>query len=169
MVHEPSEIFVGTSVSWTRPEDEYPSTTFVLRYTFINALNRYEVTASAGFSISISPVNFVPGSYEWVATVQEGANPPIVVDQGRILVRPALTAAVDIRTSTERALDAVTALLEGRASHDQAELQHNGRSLKRFDTEQLIKLKIYFSDLVRHERARAKGQTPNYLVQTRFE
>ena len=64
----------------------------------------------------------------------------------------ALPAGTDVRTPNKRILDAINAVIEQRANHDQQSYKINNRELVRTPLTDLLKFKAKYALLVRRER-----------------
>jgi hypothetical protein len=97
-----------------------------------------------------------PGEYNWAAWVEKGVE-KYTVETGILTVLPdPRTASVgtDTRSATERAFDAVEAMLHGRATDGVQSYTINGRQLSRYSMADLLKLRDRLRvDLARERRA----------------
>ncbi|XPV77942.1 MAG: hypothetical protein ACNI27_08485 [Desulfovibrio sp.] len=111
---------------------------------------------------------------EYVANVQVGVagdywfqlfafkeNTDQLLDEGRFKVRKNLSThsgPFDGRTDSEKALDAIEAVLGKRATQDQKSYTINNRSLERMGISELLRLKKYYALKVRKERGQPRKQ-----------
>jgi hypothetical protein len=99
---------------------------------------------------------WLPGEYSWAAWVEKGVE-KYTVETGILTVLPdPRTASVgtDTRSATERAFDAVNAMLQGRATDGVQSYTINGRQLSRYSMADLLKLRDRLRvDLARERRA----------------
>jgi hypothetical protein len=105
--------------------------------------------------------SWAPGTYWWSMRATNGTD-VLEVASGQLVVKPDLAAAAegfDGRTQNERALDAINAVLEKRASQDQQRYTINNRELWRTAIPDLLKLKAHYAAAVRRERRKAAGVT----------
>ncbi|WP_456267659.1 hypothetical protein M1D97_10355 [Kushneria sp. AK178] len=92
------------------------------------------------------------------------------IDSGDITIQAdiaALDAGHDGRAHAERVLEAIEAVIEGRASKDQDSYRINNRELRRTPIDQLLKLRDRYRREVQQLRAKRRGQSPlgrNVLV-----
>lgn len=132
-------------------------------YTFSAAAENddYRSTVTAATTAS-----WAAGEYSWSSYVTKGSE-RYTVDSGFLTIKanPATVAAgTDLRSHARKALAAVEAVIEGRASLDQEEYTINGRSLKRTPVADLIRLRSFYkSEVAREEAAErlAKGLGAN--------
>ena len=169
--NEPAELRAGDTWQWRREDlTNYPATDWALTYRFKNATGGFEIAASAdgaNFAVDVAAAttaNYAAGDYSWQAQVSNsGTGEKYTIENGELTVLAnffsgTATAAFDDRTHAQKALDAINAQLEGRATSDQAEyeIQLADRSLRRVRRAtimQLIQAKQYYQGLVAAEEA----------------
>jgi hypothetical protein len=100
-----------------------------------------------------------PGDYWYSLRVTDGDNVH-EVETGTLTVDPDLAAMgeFDGRTHAERTLQAIEAVIEGRASRDQDSYRINNRELRRTPISQLLKLRDVYRQEVRRLRASRRGK-----------
>lgn len=182
-VTEPAALRAGDTWKWNRQDlTDYPATLWDLKYAFKSAAAHVEITAAAdgaNFAVVVSSTvtaTYAAGEYSWVAFVELIGSSPVEryqVDQGRFTILPtfANAAALDDRTHARKVLDAIKAVLEGRASKDQEEYTISDRSLKRTPIPDLLKLRQLYEREVASEAAAerlANGQSPRNRLMVRF-
>lgn len=164
--NEPTELRLGDTWEWRREDlSDYPASSWTLKYRFKNAAGGFEITAAAdgdAFAVTVAAAVTAAyasgaGDYSWAAQVSAGAVVK-TVDSGVLKVLPNLFAgsagdASDQRSHARKVLDAIRAVIEGRASKDQEEYSIAGRSLKRTPLADLIKLESTYSQRVAGETA----------------
>lgn len=161
---EPTRIIAGETVKWLTSLPDYPASAgWVLGVTFISPGQRYSATATASGDDHLVAISagatalWEPGDYAMRAQVVYGGEVYTVRDVPRIVVAPAYTAAVDPRSTAARALAAVEAVLEGRASSAVAEYEINGRSLRYMPVAELLALRDRLRADVAGEAAAARA------------
>lgn len=85
-----------------------------------------------------------------------------LVETGNVTINADIAAAGaghDGRTPNRRALDAIEAVLEKRASLDQQSYRINNRELERTSIPDLLRLKAHYTEQVRREDFRAAGKS----------
>lgn len=164
--NEPLKLRAGDTWEWKRSLSDYPAGTWTLKYRFKNAAGGWEIIATADGTDHLVTVaaatttGYASGKYAWLAWVEAGTE-KFTVDQGTVEVLPDLrtgtaTAALDTRSHARKVLDALEALIEGKATRDQMAYTINGRSLTRMSPEELIKWRSFYkSEVAREERAEA--------------
>lgn len=159
---EPLELRAGDTWQWRR-EDllDYPAPTWALKYQFKNASGGFLVTASAdgaNHSITVAASTttaYNEGRYDYIAWVESGAE-KFTVRTGALQVLPDLRAnavanPLDGRSHARRVVEAIEAVIEGRATKDQEAYTIAGRSLQRTPIEQLIMFRDRYRLEVRRE------------------
>ena len=163
---EPAELRAGDTWTWTKTLADYPaSTPWTLKYRFKNAAGGFEITATAdgdGYSVSVAAATtaaYAAGVYSWMAWVEGGSSEKYTVDTGTLTIDPDFrsgtsTAAYDNRSHARTVLDAIEAVIEGRATKDQEEYEIAGRRLKRTPIASLLKMRQHYNSEVATEEAR---------------
>lgn len=162
---EPERVRAGTTWQWRR-EDltvDFPATAWTLKYWLKNATQHFEIVATADgamFAISVLPANnsaVIPGNYRMIGAVEDGGaanrfevyNEEIAVDAAY-----ANTTVIDDRTHARKVVEAIEALIEGRASKDQEEITIGHTMLKRIPLKDLREFRDYYRGKVREEDLR---------------
>lgn len=117
------------------------------------ALHTFRVTAA-------DTASWKSGEYWYAIRVTDGLDVH-EVDTGTLTVAPDLAAIetdYDGRTHAQRTLEAIEAVIEGRASKDQDSYRINNRELRRTPISQLLKLRDVYRQEVRRARAAKRGR-----------
>jgi hypothetical protein len=158
---EPLSARAGDTWRWTRALADYPASDgWALSYVLINAGAKVTISASSDgddHAVTVAAAataNYAAGAYEWVARVSKSGE-VYTVGTGRITVLPSLSASTaDLRTHARKTLEAIEAVIEGRASQDVLEYQIAGRSLKRIPVADLLMLRDrYRAEVAREDAA----------------
>lgn len=158
---EPLELRAGDTWQWTRSLADYPASAgWSLAYVFINAAAKISISASASgddHAVTVAAAttaNYAAGNYDWIARASKSGQ-VFTVGAGRITILPSLAASTaDLRTHARKVLEAIEAVLEGRASQDVLEYQIAGRSLKRIPLADLLTLRDrYRAEVAREDAA----------------
>ncbi len=178
---EPSFFVAGDTVEWTRTGGDYPATAWTLTYYFVNPAADFSVEADAdgqNYTVSIPAAtseDYEPGWYDWTAVVTGGDSERYVVDRGRLQVRHDPSTGdgtgVDTRSEVKIALDAIEAVLAGRATRDQESYAIAGRQLSRTPIADLIVLRNHYKrEYVRElkEKRIAEGLDGGGKIKIRF-
>jgi hypothetical protein len=177
--NEPPEARAGLTWQWRREDlaSDYPASTWTLTYWFKKTGStgaNFSIAASAdgdNFAVSVAAATtgaYTAGDYTWAAIVTAGSE-AYEIDRGRLklLAKYSAAANLDDRSHARKALEAIEAVLENRATVDQQEYSIGSRMLKRMPAKDLLEFRDYYrgqvamEDMV--ERAR-NGQGGNRLV-----
>jgi hypothetical protein len=159
---EPEKLRAGDTVQWRRELPDYPATDWTLRYHLRNAAGSVDITASAYattahevLEAAAITADWTAGTYRWAAVVDDGSGVKHTVATGTLEVLANLQAAgaLDDRSTAEKGLAAINAVIEGRASRDQMAYQIAGRRLDRTPIADLLRLKSHLAAEVARERA----------------
>jgi hypothetical protein len=164
-----TDLVAGDSLNYETQIVDYPPSagwTAKLRMAPIGAGAPVSVTANAvaetdSYRWQVGPGvtgAWSPGVYGWAIWV-ERAGERYTQQMGRLTVTqdPATASAgIESRSQAERSLDAINALLEGRAATAQLRYKINGRELESYPLKDLLLLKSHFEAAVANER-RAQG------------
>lgn len=136
----------------------------------------------ADYAITVTPAEsrlWVAGKYHWMAYVYKEAGGLITekhtLESGQVEILPDLTQATsqtDARSHVKKVLDAIEALLEGKATADALSYSIGGRSISKMSPTELLQ----WRDLYRVEYQReldaegiAKGLDSNKRIGVRFQ
>lgn len=145
---EPARVIAGDTITWRRADllGDYPSADYSLHYrgrragdataSFnVTANNNYQVTVAAAATSA-----WTPGTWHWQAYITRTSDSArVTVGEGTFEVVPnRALSTIDPRSHAKRMLDAIEALLEGKAADDVEEYSINGRSLKKIPVAELV-------------------------------
>ena len=184
---EPSLLVAGDRFTWRRDDlaNDYPVGTFALSYEFhkdsggSGTDKRFTITAIEADSTYYIEVNspttadFETGDYIWEAYITRTSDSQrIMVDSGRTEITPNLAnTTADLRSHAKKVLDAIEAVIEGRASIDQSSMSIAGRSLSRTPLADLQELrasyKAEYLQEIKKARIRNKQGSGN-TIKVRF-
>ena len=161
LTEEPTEITAGDTVTWKISLSDFlASDSWVLTYALVKTNKLIEITASADGDdhlveeLPTTTADWDPGIYHYQAYVTKGTE-RYQVGEGTIEVLEDFAASTgyDNRSHAKKVLDAIEALLEGKADQDQLSYSIGGRSLSRFSWDELISARnTYRSMYVAEER-----------------
>lgn len=172
---EPAELVAGDTWTWTKSFTDYPATTWTLRYYLRSPAGEIAITAAASGSdylVSVAAATtatYKAGRYFWNAVVTSGSE-RYPVGGGSFVVKPdpaATGAGFDGRSHARKTLEAIEAVIEGRATKDQSEYSIGSRMLKRTPIEDLLKLRgTYRAEVFAEDQAEAaaKGYGTSRIV-----
>jgi hypothetical protein len=165
---EPRLIHAGDTLRFVRSVPDYPANEgWSLAYLLISAAQRYVFNATAdgeGYAVAVPAADtakWVSGDYKLIVRVSKGDEVHTIFE-ARATVAPDVTAAADLRTHEEKMLDAITSVLEGKATSDVQEYTVGGRSLKKIPFADLKKLQQEYIWLVRRQH----GTAPQFAAMT---
>jgi hypothetical protein len=125
---EPTQVFAGDTLAWTRDLADHPADTWTLTYYFVNETDSFNIVATADgttHSVSIGGATtgaYKSGRYRWHARVTDGTT-VTTVDQGWFEVKPdPAKLKTDWRSHARKMIDAIESTLEGNASKQQLDL-----------------------------------------------
>lgn len=174
---EPDLIVAGDTAKWLRSLDEYPASgSWVLAYTLVSAAQRYAFSATASGDDHLVTVpagttaTWVAGTYTWRAQVSK-AGEVYTVGTGSLTVKPSFATATDGRSHARRTLEAIEAVIEGRATSEVSYYMIGGRQLRYIEPAQLLTLRDrYRAEVAREDAAQraASGLPDKRRVFVRF-
>ena len=174
----PATLQAGDTWEWEFSDSDYPASTWTLTYALVDSNRKITITASADddtHSVSVAMATtaaYVPGIYHFQAYVTDGTD-RFKVDEGTVEVLPNFAAATayDNRSHVKKVLDALEALIEGKASKDKASYSIGGRSISHMSPAELIEWRDnYRAQYVREIRKEriAQGKAAGSTVKVRF-
>lgn len=194
---EPTQIMIGDTITWIRRSvqavsendngiqetiDIKASAGWALKYVAVGKLGVISINASADddnaddfkFSASAATTGaYTAGDYQWqlvatLTTTRYTIATGIVTVLDNIAGRSAL---YDNRSHAKKVLDAIEAVIEGRASQDQMGYTIAGRSLSRTPLQDLMRLRAMYKAEYESEVATANieaGLSSKNKIYTRF-
>lgn len=178
---EPLEFVSGVTLQWRREDltGDYPASAgWSLTYAFRGQGGKLDVTATAdgdefAITVAASDNTLAAGRYHWAAFVAKAAE-RYQVDSGVVEVKADLAAEVagyDVRSTARQTLEAIEAVILGRAGKDQQAYQIEGRRLDRTPIPDLIALRDRYRAIVNSEEQAervAAGLAPKGRIAVRF-
>jgi hypothetical protein len=177
---EPTKLVAGDAAKWTKNLPQYlPADGWVVTYAIVKAGVRYAVTASDNGDgthlVSVTAATtalWEPGAYHWQAYATKASERYTVAAGALTVVANFAAGAADGRSHVARTLDALEAVLEGRASSDQLAYSIGGRSISKMTPEQLLTWRDkYRAELAAETKAAALAAgigASNGTVRVRF-
>lgn len=168
----PQKLVAGDTWRWTRTFADYPAGTWVVTYYFENATKQFSSAASASgtdHAVSIAAtltVDYPPGRYRWFARAVSGAIVETIDgENGWIEVEPnpAASGTRDLRSFARRALDAIEATIEGRATSGQLSFAIRDRTVQSFSIVELLQLRTQLRNEVKVEEAGSAAGAGRYI------
>ena len=186
---EPISVFAGDFITWQKTLADYPAPTYSLSYRLLGSGEALTISTTASGTdhlieypgaSSTDPV--VVGSDSWaagfytltpivteVATSRRVTLPALPLT---VYANPATASAADTRSHARKVLEAVEAVIEGRASTDQKRVRVNSggldQDLERVPVKELLDLRAYYKSLVTKEEAFARGDNTGSFMTVPF-
>lgn len=177
---EPISVFAGDFITWLKTLADYPAPTYSLSYRLLGSGEALTISTTASGTdhlieypgaSSTNPV--VVGSDSWaagfytltpivteVATSRRVTLPALPLT---VLANPDTATAADTRSHARKVLDAVEAVIEGRASTDQKRVKVNSggidQDLERVPVSELLALRSRYKEEVMREESSARGKS----------
>jgi len=146
---EPAEFTVGDTVQWTIDLSDYlPADGWVLSYAFVTDGDQEDETTSEDNGdgthlvtiTAAESVSWTAATYKWQAYVTKSTE-RYQVREGTITARvnfASQTSGYDARSHIKTTLDALEAIIAGKASDDQMSVSIAGRSVSKYSPAELI-------------------------------
>lgn len=165
MPHIPDSFTAGTTLALSVALTAYPppdwSLTLLLRGPEQRDLaSTPDATLHTFAAPATETAGWAAGAYWYSLRATDGTEVH-ELETGTLTVAPDLAAVAegyDGRTHAERTLEAIEAVIEGRASKDQDSYRINNRELRRTPISQLLKLRDVYRQEVRRSRAARRGR-----------
>lgn len=164
---EPTEITIGETLEWIKNLSNYlPADGWTLTYYFRGAGKGFDAVATeenGSFLINVAATvtaEMSAGVYYWQAFVSKDDD-KFLVDSGEVKAKAGFlsvdpTMTVDNRSNNKKILDAIDAMIEGKASRDQQEYVIGQRQLKRIPIPDLIALQTLYAKRYSQEKRAEK-------------
>lgn len=159
---EPALIVAGDTITWQSSLSEFPASDgWVLHYRLINSTHKYDIDCSAAGDNHLASVaaavsaTWAAGYYSWTAYVTK-ADARYTIGNGTLMIKADLAAAaagVDTRSHAVRTLEAIEAVIEGRATQAHQEYAILGRQMKFIPIAELLVLRDRYRSEVASEQA----------------
>lgn len=154
----PAKIVAGDSLSWKKSLSDYPASTWTLTYRLLNNQKKIEIEADADGDDHLVEIpidtsdDYTVGDYRYFAHVSDGTE-RYKVDEGLVEVVPDYEnlESLDVRTHAGKVLEALEAVIEGKASADQLTYSIAGRSISRYSPDEIIQWREHYRAEVKKE------------------
>lgn len=156
---------------------DYPSSQYTLSYIFVGDTSQHEIvcTQNADNTFQLeSEVVGDPGEYKFQAVATDSLSHKFYVDSGSVTYEinyATLTTGQDNRSHVKKVLDALEAMIEGKATSDQIYYMIEGRALSRIPPDQLMmwyeKYKHMYEQELKLERRKRGKSTGKIYVEFR--
>lgn len=161
---EPATLVVGDRVAWKRTDlgADYPPASYTLKYSARKdgaGATEIEITATASGSTYLIEVSktttltWIPGRYHWQAyIVRNSDSERVTVGSGTFDVKPNRDLSTDDpRSHARKVVEAIEAVIEGRATKDQMSYSIAGRTLEKTPIPELLTLRDRYRAEVQSE------------------
>lgn len=172
----PNSFTAGESFSWTKEFSLYPASGWNLTYYFRGVGPGFDVEATANgtkfdlAALASQTTSCTAGTYSFQAFVTKD-DEKILVDSGTIRVHPNLATMAaedtfDGRSKAQKILDAIDAMVEGKATLDQQSYVIGNRQLARIPIPDLILLRDKYQRIVNQEKRLEKQKKGGSYLKT---
>lgn len=165
IVELPRRITIGDTITWDETLSDFPaSASWVVTYNFTSKDARFVSGHAAvvdDHRITIDTTDLEEGHYAWTKKVTDTSE-TFTLESGILDVDPDLSAdttGVDRRSYSAIALEAIEALLKGKATKDQTSYSLNGRALSRYSIDELTEWRSQLRVEVRDEDQKARRKS----------
>lgn len=178
--NEPLQIEAGDTLTWHKLLPDYPTgngwtLTYNLRHPTASAINITATEDAGQYLVNVAKATtatWTAGTYAAAGYVTS-ATERFQVFQGWIIILANFAAqtTADNRSHAKICLDAINAVIEGRATRDELSYSINGRSVSKIPFHELLKLRDYYSAIYTQELnalRSAQGMAQNNLVFAKF-
>lgn len=164
-----SQLIAGDTWDWTLNLQDYDPAVYTLKY-FLRGPNTLDIVATASGTafnaktLSAATAVLSAGIYAWSMCVFDASNNRTELDRGQVEVLADIageTAGLENRSWVKVSLDAVRAVLTGRASRVEKQYMINGREVQLLSPQELIALEGYLSSRYRREQVESGQLSPN--------
>jgi len=170
----PDILYAGYDARRTYTLENYSGTDWTLSARLIGSGGSADIAAANVDSDGTTHVLTVPASaltalsagvYTLQLIATDGTTTEIALSKAVTLVAADTT---DLRTSSRKQLDAINAVLEGKASKDETSVSYNGRSISRMSWDELLNARDRLSRQVKAEERKAAGRSKITSVGLKF-
>lgn len=170
----PATIRAGDTLAWTDSLADYPAPTWTLKYslwkygkTVITITGTSSGTDHAIAITAAASKNYAAGVWQWTAYAEKGSGATLerkTIESGLVTIKPDIASAstsADLRSHAQKVLDAIEAVLEGRASHAEMSLTVNGKAIQYLKPDELIRWRSVY----RREVSKSSGKSSIVRIQ----
>lgn len=181
--YEPTVAVAGDNWAWLRAFDNYTPAGYTLSYAFMPVSGTViKITAAAyaddadTFEVNVPGAttgSYAPADYLWQAYMTDGSSNRTTLYNGRLTIKPnfATAAVANYESTVKQTLDALYALIQGKATSDQQSYMIRGRSLSRMQPKELMEWLTFYEELydreVRSEAIR-QGKSTKGIIRANF-
>lgn len=162
---EPDSIIAGLTAQWKIYLADYlPGDDWILKYSLkksgVSAINISSTDNGDDYHLinltpEVTALYTTNGEYAYQAYVENSdTGEKYLIETGIIEIKPGLSASstsYDPRTHARKVLDAINAVIEGRASYNQSSVKVGDKELRYYSFSQLVELREYYLQQVELE------------------
>ncbi len=175
---EPTRIAAGDTFTWKKSFSDYPASDgWTLTYALVNSSALIEITASADNDDHLieesatTTAAYTAGTYNWQSYVTLD-DERFKVGSGVMEILENFAAAgesgLDARSHVKKVLDALEAMIEGKATSDQLSYAIGGRSISKLSPQEVIDWRDAYAQMYQRELRKLHGQGGRRTVKVRF-
>lgn len=155
------QLYAGDTWNWTESLSGYPASDYTLKIylqhrdeavielTGVADGDDHEFTYESDSDLS-------GGDYIYRAKAIDGDDNVTTIESGTVTVKADLAASTDSRNHYQKVIDAVEAIIEGRASKSYESISINGRAITEMSHSELMKLHSRYKYLLKQEAKKEK-------------
>jgi hypothetical protein len=141
-------LFIGDTVTKQINLNGYSPADYTLKYE-IGAITLTFSDDGINFTLSAVITGITTGEYNYRAVIiNKATSAKTTLMQGRVKITD-----LSYKSHARKVLDAIEATIEGTATQSQSEMTINGRSIKYFSSEHLLKLRSTYKREIANEEA----------------
>lgn len=177
LIKTPKSLLAGANRSWSRSLDDYTASDgWVLFYVLVKDGKQITIDAGADGDAHLVDLaateteGWEPGRYEYQTWVTKGDDAHMVEAGAIEILTNFRTQSIgyDGRTHAEKVLDALEAMIEGKASIDQQSYSVGGRSITRLTPAELIDWRNTYRREVNARRRKKGPRRQSRSIKVRF-
>lgn len=164
----PMQFTSGETVVWTQSEADYPASSWTMTTVFVNAAGKFTVTAVASGDDHVNTISaststgLTAGVYKWQQKVTSGQIVHLVSSGTCEVLKNFAAQALttfDARSHAQKVLEAIEAVIEGRATEDHLSMSIAGRSIAKMSLAELIQAReSYRREFAREKKIESLGR-----------
>ena len=163
----PATFHAGDTVQWEKTLSDYPpSDGWTLKYAFVSSDQRILATGTSDDDVHVMELSYsdtnsmTPGVFSYQGYVEDASGERHTVDTGTLEVFANFadqSTGYDARDHVQKVIDAIEAVIEGRASKAQASRKIGDRELQYIPLDELLDIRErYKTELYENEQERKR-------------
>jgi len=176
-MNAPEKLTAGFAYSWEETFPDFPATTYGLKVLLVlqsAAATSVTITATANGTafevllLSATSATMTAGTYKVITYATLGIEEYFLSEKTITVVANPFTSTGDQRTHIQKVLDAINAVLEGRAATEYSSITVDGQAIASLTHSQLLdfkqKYEVMYSREKEKERIAAGGKRRNKII-----